>query len=53
MSRNTNNDDDRTGAPSMLCFPQEAYNMVVATCQLEDISDTLDPKSNKRLHEAM
>jgi hypothetical protein len=29
-----------------------AYNMVAAACWLEHISNTLDLKTNKRLHEA-
>ena len=40
------------GAPSGLCFPHVAYNMVAAAYHLEDISDTPDPKTNERLHEA-
>jgi hypothetical protein len=27
-----------------------AYNMAAAACRLEDISNTPDPKTNKRLH---
>ena len=29
-----------------------AYNMVATAYRLEDIFDTLDPKTNERLHEA-
>jgi hypothetical protein len=29
-------DDARTGAPSGLCFPRAGYNMVAATCHLEE-----------------
>jgi predicted negative regulator of RcsB-dependent stress response len=47
-----NNDDTHTGAPSTLRFPHVAYNMAAAACSLEDISDTPDPKTNERLHEA-
>ena len=45
-------DDTRSGAPSMPRFPRAAYNMVAAACHLENISDTLDPKTNERLHKA-
>lgn len=45
-------DDTHMGAPSMLCFTHVAYNMVSATCHLEDIFDTPDPKNNEQLHEA-
>ena len=45
-------DDARTGAPSSLFFPYVAYNMVAAACRLEDISNTLDIKTNERLNEA-
>lgn len=44
-------DDAHVGAPSLLCFPRVAYNMAAAACRLEDISDTLDPRTNERLHE--
>jgi hypothetical protein len=47
-----NDDDTRIGAPSTLRFPQASYNMVATACQLEDISDTPDPKTNEQLHEA-
>lgn len=40
------------GAPSMLHFPRAAYNMAAAAYRLEDISDTLDLKTNERIHEA-
>ena len=33
-------------------FPRAAYNMAGAACQLEDISNMPDPKTNERLHEA-
>jgi hypothetical protein len=36
----------------MLRLPRVAYNMAAAACRLEDISDTPDPKTNERLHEA-
>jgi hypothetical protein len=36
----------------MLCFLRTAYNMVATAYRLDDISDTLDPKTNERLHEA-
>jgi hypothetical protein len=36
----------------MLRFHRATYNMAVATCHLEDISDTPNPKTNERLHEA-
>ena len=45
-------DDAHTGAPSGLCFPCIAYHMAATTCRLEDISDTLDPKTNEWLNEA-
>ena len=45
-----NDDDTRTGAPSGLCFPHVVYNMVAATCHLEDISDMPDLKTNKELN---
>jgi predicted glycosyltransferase len=47
-----NDDDACMGAPSMLCFPHVAYNMVATTCRLGDIYDTLDPKTNEWLHKA-
>jgi hypothetical protein len=48
-----NDDDDaRTGAPSGHCFPHAVYNMASATCHLEDIANTLDPKTNEWLNEA-
>ena len=47
-----NDDDARTAAPSTLRFPRAAYNMAAAACQLEDIFDTSDPKTNEWLHEA-
>jgi hypothetical protein len=47
-----NDDNTCTGAPSTLCFPRADYNMLATPCQLEDISDTLDPKTNEHLHEA-
>ena len=40
------------GAPSDLCFPCVAYNLVIATYHLEDIFDTSDLKTNERLNEA-
>jgi hypothetical protein len=36
----------------MLHFPYVTYNKAAAACRLEDTSDTLDPKTNKRLHKA-
>jgi len=45
-------DDSCMGAPSGLCFPRATYNMVAAACCLEDISNTLDLKTNVRLNEA-
>ena len=39
------------GAPSGLCFPHAAYNMAAATCRVEDIFDTPDPKTNEWLNE--
>ena len=52
MHPHGNDDDARMGAPSGLCFPHATYNMAAAGCCLEDISDTPDPKTNKRLNEA-
>ena len=43
-------DDACTGAPSGLCFPHAVYNMATAAYHLEDITDTLDPKTNERLN---
>jgi hypothetical protein len=45
-------DDADIGAPSSLCFPHATYNMAVAACYLEDISDMPDPKTNEQLNEA-
>jgi hypothetical protein len=45
-------DDSRTGAPSMLHFPRVAYDMAAAACRLEDISNTSDLKTNEKPHEA-
>jgi hypothetical protein len=45
-------DDARTGAPSGLRFPRTAYNMAAAACQLENISNTPDLKTNEQLNEA-
>ena len=45
-------DDAHTGAPSGLCFPRVVYNMVATACRLEDISDTLDLKTNEWLNKA-
>jgi hypothetical protein len=45
-------DDARTGASSCLCFPHVAYHMAATASCLEDISDTLDPKTNEWLNEA-
>ena len=45
-------DDACMGAPSGLCFPHAAYNMAAATCRVEDIFDTPDPKTNEWLNEA-
>jgi hypothetical protein len=39
------------GAPSGLYFPRAVYNMAIATCHQEDISDTSDPKTNEWLNE--
>ena len=33
-------------------FPRVAYNMAATAYRLEDISNTPDPKTNERLHEA-
>jgi len=38
-------------APSDLCFPHAAYNMVAIAYHLEDIFDTPDPKTNEWLNE--
>ena len=46
------NDDAHIGAPSGIYFPHTAYNMATAAYRLEDISNTLDPKTNERLNEA-
>ena len=46
-----NDDAARTGAPSTLRLPHEAYSMAAATCRLEDVSNTPNLKTNKRLHE--
>ena len=43
--------DAGMGAPSGLCFPHVAYNMVDAY-HLEDISDMPNLKTNERLNEA-
>ena len=32
-------------------FSRATYNMATTACLLEDICDTPDPKTNKRLHE--
>jgi hypothetical protein len=48
----SDDDDARTEAPSGLCFPRAPYNMVAATFHLEDISDTLDPKTNEQLNDS-
>jgi hypothetical protein len=40
------------GAPSSLCFPYAAYNMVTAACHLEDISNMPNLKTNEWLNEA-
>jgi hypothetical protein len=40
-------DDARTRAPSGLCFPCAVYNMVATAFHLEDMSYTLDPKTNE------
>jgi hypothetical protein len=45
-------DDAYMGAPSGLCFPRVVYNMAAAACRLEDISNTLDSRTNKRLNKA-
>jgi hypothetical protein len=47
-----NDNNARTCAPSTLCFPRVAYNMAAASCQLEDISNMSDLKTNERQHEA-
>jgi hypothetical protein len=33
-------------------LPHAAYNMAATACCLKDISDTLDPRTNNRLHKA-
>ena len=45
-------EDTRTVAPSGLCFPRAAYNMVATTCRLEDIFDTSNSKTNEWLNKA-
>ena len=45
-------DDTHMGAPSGLCFPHVSYNMAATAYRLEDIFDTLDPKTNEWLSEA-
>lgn len=35
-----------------MSFPRAEYNMTAATCNLDDISDTPDPRTNKKLLEA-
>lgn len=46
------NNDDRTGAPSVLRFPHMAYNMAAVAYHLGDITNMLDSWTNERLHEA-
>ena len=45
-------DDACMRVPNGFCFPHMVYNMAVAPCRLEDISDMLDLKTNERLNEA-
>ena len=52
MHPHGDDDNTRMGAASGLCFPRAAYNMAAASYRMEDIFDTLDPKTNEWLSEA-
>jgi len=41
--------DNRTGSPDMLGFPQVVYNIVATTCHLDDIPNMPNPRTDKKL----